>query len=430
MAYDPGEGGGGSDSPFIPRLLPEGKPVIEYGRVFSSLTPFGLHFEFRPIAIENWSESIEGDTSVEIIIDDETMSKFMAVYDGPFSLIISLIASGQIRRRVDIAYVGGGYTWSNFTYDSYYVEHVVQEPRSRNWRISCVGAKEYLKKRLAIPAGRNTVNGTISQPDGSQEAKPIPASQILSFTGKSQKGIIAGLITETATLQALPIYWRPFGLTGSMQRTYLMKDFRSIKEAIDNLIDDQGGQDVIFDGGYGGRDNVSFLLTMANEIDRGIPVTTINMRNSDAFLPQVEMAQADSVNNLWTVGNANDGNVLLAHKVQAGTTGKVLLQVANTERNDIQTPAFLLQYTLGILEKSGSYVRTMSLTTGLTPKMFLSYAGNYLYFTTPERPELDETWWLIVNRTINMQSKTIDFDMEEWIMDNNGDGIPDREQSL
>lgn len=428
MAYDPGEGGGGVDSPFIPRYLPEGKPVIEYGRVYSALSPFALHFEFRPLGFENWTENIEGDTTVEVLIDEETFERINAVYDIPYSLIISLIASGQIRRRIDISYVGSGYTWSNFVYDSYYVQTIRQEPNSRKYRVVCVGAKEYLSKRLAIPAGRNVVDGTVSVPDGSQAAKPIPASQILTFSSKSQKGVIAGLLAETATLQAMPIQHSAYGLTGSMQRTYLMKDFRSIKEAIDNLMDDQGGEDVIFDGGYGTRENVSFLFTIGNEIQRGIPIVNLSTRNAEIFLPTVELAQADSVNNLWTVGNATDGNILLAHKVQAGTTGKILLQSANTERNDIQTPAFLLQYTLGILERSGSYVRTMALSSGLTPKMFLAYAGNYLYIQSPERPDIHETWWLVVSRTINMATKMIDFDLEEWVMDNNGNGIPDREE--
>lgn len=427
MAYDPGEGGG-VDTPFPTRYLPESKPVIEFARVYSSLSPFGIQFEFRPLAFENWTEHVEGDTTVDVIIDEATMARFNAVYDGPYSLILSLIASGLIRRRIDRAYVGGGYTWSSFVYDSYYVQTIRQESDGKNYRVVCVGAKEYLSKRLAIPAGVNTTDGTVTVPDGSQAAKPIPASQILTFSSKTQKGVIAGLLTQTATLQSMPIQYSANGLTGSMQRTYLMKDFRSIKEAIDNLIDDQGGNDVIFDGGYGSRNNVSFLFTLSGELERGIPVVSLNSRNSEIFQPTVELAKADSVNNIWTVGNATDGNILLAHKVQAGTTGKILLQSANTERNDIQTPDFLLQYALGILEKSGSYVRTMALTSGLTPKMFLAYAGNYLYIQSPEQPDIHETWWLVASRTINMSSKTIDFDLEEWVMDNNGNGIPDREE--
>lgn len=428
MAYDPGEGGGGADTPFIPRLLPEGKPLIEYVRVYSALTPFGLHFEFRPRALQNFTEKIEGDTHVEVMIDRASMERLSEVYDGPFSLIISLVASGQIRRRIDEGYVGSGYTWSNFTYDSYYVQSIMQE--GDEYRLICVGFKEYMLKRLAIPSNRNSVDGVITTPDGSESSKPIPSNAILQFTSLSQKGIIAGLLNETSTLQAMPVGWSSNGLSGSMQRTYLLKDMRSIKEAINNLADDQGGQDVIFDGGNGSRENVNFLLTMANEIDRGIPVVELNSRTSEIFQPVVETAQAETVNNIWTVGNASDGNIILGHKIQAGTSGKILLQAANTERNDIQTPDFLLQYTIGILERAGSYVRTMSLNSGLTPKMFLAYAGNYLYMKNPERPEIDQTWWLVVERKIDMTGKRIEFDLEEWIMDNNGDGIPDREQSL
>lgn len=425
MAYDPGEGGG-VDTPFVPYYLPEGKPVIEYVRIYSALSPFGLHFEFRPLGFENWTESAEGDTTIDVLIDEATMSRFSEIYDGPYSKIISLIASGKIKRRLDRHVAGGGTSWSSFVYDSYYVQQVRQEPNSRIYRMVCVGAKEYLSKRLAIPTGMNTTDGTVTVPDGSQAAKPIPSSQILSFTNKTQKGIIAGLIAETATLQALPIQYNSNDLAGTMARTYLFKDFRSIKEAIDNLIDDQGGQDVVFDGGRGTRDNVLFQFTTGGTLERGIPTVDLNSRNSEIFVPAVELAKADSVNNIWAVGNATDGNILLAHKVQAGTTGKILLQTANTERNDIQTPAFLLQYAMGILERSGSYVRTMALTSGLTPKMFLAYTGNYLYIQSPEDPDIHETWWLVVNRTIDTAAKKIDFDLEEWVMDNNGNGIPDR----
>jgi hypothetical protein len=385
-----------------------------------------LQFEFRPRGFENWNEKVEGDTHVEILIDEQTMARFDSIYDGPYSLIISLNASGPIRRRIDNAAAGGGFQWSSFTYDSYYVEQVFQE--GSTFRLICVGFKEYMKKRLAIPANRDTVSGVITTPDGSDASKPIPSNAILQLSSRSQKGVIAGLLTETATLQALPVSWTSNDLTGIMQRTYLLKDMRSIKEAMNNLADDQGADDVVFDGGYGSRSNVSFLMAMNSGLERGIPVIDINSRTSSVFLPAVETAQADTVNNIWTVGNASDGNIILGHKVQAGTTGRVLLQGADTQRNDIQTPDFLLQYTLGILAKSGSYVRTMSLQSGLTPEMFLGYCGNMLYFKSPERPEIHQTWWNIVERTIDFAGKKISFDLEEWVMDNNGDGIPDREQ--
>lgn len=421
-------GGGGADKPFPVLYLPEGKPVIDYCRVYSALAPYGLQFEFRPTGFENWIEKIEGDTQVDVIIDEATFARIDPVYDGPFSLIISLNASGPIRRRIDNAQAGGGASWSSFTYDSYYVQAIMQE--GSRYRLSCVGFKEYMSKRLAIPSNRDAVDGVITTPDGSDAAKPIPSNAILQLSSRTQKGIIAGLLTETATLQALPVSWTSFSTSGDMQRTYLLKDMRSIKEAINNLADDQGAADVVFDGGYGSRNNVGFLLSLSSALERGIPTVSLNSRTSEIFLPNVETAQADTVNNVWTVGNASDGNIILGHKVQAGTTGKILLQAADMQRNDIQTPDFLLQYTLGVLAKSGSYVRTMALNSGLTPKMFLAYCGNYLYIQSPERPELHKTSWRVVERTIDMGAKRITFDLEEWVMDNNGDGIPDREQTL
>lgn len=428
MAYDPGEGSGGSDTPFTPRYLPDGKPVIEYVRVYSALSPFGLQFEFRQNAFENFTEKIEGDTHVEIMISEATYAKFAPIYNSPYSLIISLIASGQIRRRIDIAYGGSGYTWSSFVYDSYYVQAIVKE--GSQYRVTCVGFKEYMAKRLAIPAGRNSTDGVISTPDGSQSAKPIPSDAILQFTSRSQKGVVAGLLSETAVLQPMPVSWSINGLTGSMQRTYLLKDMRSIKEAINNLSDDQGSDDIVFDGGYGSRDNVQFLMHVNSNLERGLPIVEINTRTSDIFVPTIEFAQADTVNNIWTVGNASDGNIILGHKVQPDTSGKILLQTADMQRNDIQTPDFLLQYTLGILDRSGTAVRTMKLRSGLTPTMFLAYAGNYLYMKNPEDQDIDRTWWLVVERTIDFTTKKITFSCEEWIMDNNGNGIPDRLESL
>lgn len=112
MAYDPGEGTGGTDSPFVPLYLPEGRPVIEYVRTYDSVS-FDFEFEFRPIAFENWNEAIEGDNTIDVLIDASTYENLMEHYDGPYSMIISLIASGRIRRRIDIAYGGSGYTWSS-----------------------------------------------------------------------------------------------------------------------------------------------------------------------------------------------------------------------------------------------------------------------------------------------------------------------------
>lgn len=424
MAIEGGGEGGGVDQPFPVTYLPEGRPVIEYAKTYFSVPPFDFHIDFRPIAFENWTEAIEGDTHIEILIDGSTAAKILSVFDGPFSMMTTLVASGKITRRRDNAQAGGGYVWRSFAYDTYYIMSITQED-NQNYRLICAGAKEYLSKRLAIPAGRNVVNGTVSYPDGSVSTKPIAASQKLTYTNKTQKGVIAGLLTETKILQDLPITWSTFNLDGDMQRTYLLKDMRSIKEAIDNMIDDQGGQDVTFDGDFG-----SFQMFVGYDLERGIPVVNLSTRSSEMFLPKVETAAADSVNNLWTVGNASDGNILLAHKVQAGTTGKVLLQTADTQRSDIQTASFLLSYTLGILIKSGSYVRTMALDTGLTPKMFLAYAGNMLFIQSPEYPDIDRTWWTIVERKIDMANHKISFDLEEWVLDNNGDGIPDREQSL
>jgi hypothetical protein len=430
MAYESGEGGGGSDSPFKTRYLPAGKPVIEYVRSYSSVTPFGLQFEFRPQSIENFNEKIEGDTRVDIIIDAKTKARFDPYYAGPYSQIISLIASGPIRRRIDIAYVGSGYTWSEYTYDSYYVQQIKQE--GDLWRVVCVGFKEYMSKRLAIPSNRDSIDGVISTPDGSQEAKPIPSNAILQFTSRSQKGVVAGLLSETAVLQSMPVSWSPYGLDGSMQRTYLLKDMRSIKEAMNNMADDATGTDIIFDGGYGGRSNIGFLMTPAGSLQRGIPTMTLNSRTSDIFRPDVQMAQADSVNNIWTVGNASDGNIILGHKKQAyfNPSSQVLLQSANMERNDIQTPDFLLQFTNGILQKSGTTVRTMAVKSGLTPDLFLCYAGNYFFLRAPEWQDVDRTSWQIVERSIDFVGKRITFMCEELIIDNNGNGIPDRLEGM
>jgi len=424
MAIPPPE----DPSDFVPVSV--GKPYINIIRVYNAVSPFDFQFEFRQNGMDNWTETIEGDTTVDLIVSEEIARKLQAIFPTAYSLVVSLMSDIKIYRRADIAYVESGVTYQNYVYDSYYIQSIRPIERSRNYIVSCVGAKEYLGRRLAIPSGVNSTDGTISVPDGSQEAKPIPSSQILAFTSKTYKGIVAGLIAETSILQELPIYNTGFGLTGSRQRTYLLKDMRPIKEAIDNMIDDVDGTGFIFDGGYGSRDFVGFLFTDAPSLERGMGTTKVTDRNSAIFTPSVELTQADSVNNLWAVGSASDGNILLAHKTQGDTSENVLLQLANTERNDISTPQFLLDYTLGILQRSGQSVRTMALRSGLTNEMFATFVGNYIYFMTPDHADINLTMWYVVQRKINTGSKDIEFDLVEVIIDNNGNGIPDRDESL
>lgn len=408
--------------PFIPPEDPSeqvpisrGKPYINTVRVYSALDPFDFQFEFRQNGIENWTETIEGDTTVDLIVSEETAERLQAIYTGSFSLIVSLMSDVKIYRRVDSAYVDGGLTYQNYIYDSYYIQAIMQIENSRNYTVSCVGAKEYLGRRLAIPSGINTIDGTVSVPDGSQEEKPIPASQILAYTSKTYKGIIAALIDETAILQELPIYNSGYGLAGTRQRTYLLKDMRAIKEAIDNIIDDVDATGFIFDGGYGSRDFVGFLFTDAPSLVRGMGSTRLTDRNSDIFTPNVERTQYDAVNNIWAVGSATDGNILLAHKIQPSSENNVLLQLANTERNDVSTPDFLLNYTLGVLQRSGQSIRTMALRSGLTNEMFATYVGNYIYFVTPDHPDINLTTWYVTQRQINTGMKDIEFDLVEIV---------------
>lgn len=395
-----------------------GNPQIELVRVYNAVSPFNFLFEFRPTAIENWRESVEGDTGVDLIIDERTSAKLAALYDGSYSLIVSLVSDMSIYRVTDRHVTTYGFGWSSYVYDSYYVQTVRQVESTRSYRLTCVGLKEYLNHRLAIPASRNTIDGTVSVPDGSQESKPIPSNQILSFTNKSYKGILAGLFDETNLLQQLPLGRTNNDISGTRQRTYLLKDMRSIKEAIDNILDDQDSPDIVFDGSFGDRNSVSFFFAEMASFERGMRVTQLNDRNSEIFRPTVELSQANTVNNLWTVGNAADGNILLAHKVQANTSGKILLQSANTERNDIQTPLFLLDYTMGILQRSGQTIRTMALTSGLTAKMFVAFAGNSIYMQTPDHPEINNSFWYITARRINTATKQIEFDLVEQIINN------------
>jgi hypothetical protein len=404
-----------------------GDPVIELIRAYTALTPFNFLMEFRYLGFENWIEKVEGDTAVDILIDEATAKKLLAIYGGSFSLIISMVSASLVNRVFDAANVGTKQTISNYIYDSFYVQKILPIENSSNYRLVCVGAKEYLAHRLAIPASQNTTDGTASVPDGSVDTMPIPSTQYLAYTGKSYKGIIAALIAETALLQAMPIGNTTFDLTGTNQRTYLLKDFRTIKEAIDNVIDDQLGIDVTFDGGVGTRNNVQFMFSPTNALNRGTVNIPINDRSSEIFKPSVELAQNDVTNNLWAVGNAAAGNILLSHKA---VSGGVLLQSVDTTRSDITTPQFLLDYTVGSLQRSGMTVRTLALKTGLTQQFFLAYVGNYFYFRTPDHMDLDldKTWWYITQRTINTEDKIIEFDCVEYIMDNNGDGIPDRDQ--
>lgn len=428
MAVDPGTGGTDTSTAGATGNS-TGDPVIEMVRAYKAVSPFGLLAEFRYLGFDNWTEKVEGDTTVDVIVDRATGIRLTNLFtDGAFSMIISLISSSVIRRIFDAGAGVSKLNVNNYIYDSYYVQAILPIAGSKNYRLVCVGAKEYLGHRLAIPAARNTIDGTVSVPDGSQEAKPIPSNQYLAYTNKTYKGIIAALLAETALLQAMPIGNTTFDITGTRQRTYLMKDFRSIKEAIDNMIDDVDGIDVTFDGGLGSRNFVQFMFSPTNALQRGNPTVMINDRTTEIISSGVEKVSNEAVNNLWAVGNAADGNILLSHKVAAGSTSKILLQTADTSRNDIQTPQFLLDYTLGTLARSGQQVRTASFITGLTQKFFLSYCGNYFYMLTPDHMDLDlnETFWYITGRTIDTESKTIHFDCIEYIMDNNGNGIPDR----
>ena len=410
-------GGDSLLSPVSPEI-PVGTPLFEFVRVYESVPPHGFKSEFRPMALENFNENVEGDTTIDIIVSEKVANGLLDNYwGGAFSLIVSLISNVYIHRVSDRAYTEVGNRFSSYIYDSYYVKQIKQEKDSRNYRLVCFGLKEYLRKRLAIPAGVDTTNGVVSVPDGSQAAKPIPVSQILKFTNKTTKGITAGLISESKLIQDIPVYWTLNGLTGTMQRTYLLKDFRSIKEAIDNMLDDEAGPSAVhFDGGFGSRDNVAFFFDEGG-LEKGYPVTQLSGRSGEFFKPNVETVENGVVNNIWTVGNASDGNIILGHKVQDGSTSQILLQEANTERNDIQTPDFLLSYTLGILSKSGASVRTMSLDTGLSQKMLLAFVGNYIYIKAPEEPQIDNSRWYITERTINMNGKRIEFDMVEVILE-------------
>lgn len=414
MAVPPVEGGGDSLLTPVSPDIPVGTPLFDLFRVYSSVSPYGLIKEFRPNAIENFKEDIEGNTTIDVIVSEEIATELLnGSWQGPFSFIISLASNVMIHRVWDRHITEVGSRFSSYIYDSYYVKNIKQEQNSRNYRLTCVGLKAYLAKRLAIPAGRNTVDGVVTIPDGSQEAKPIAASQMLKYTNRQAKGIITSLITETKTLQDIPVGWTANDLTGTATRTYLLKDFLSIEEAIDNLLDDDiGPSQIVFDGGAGGRDAPSFMF-QTDGYEKGYPYTTLSARSAEMFKPVIEEVENDVVNNIWTVGNASDGNMLVGHRVQSGSTSKILLQEVDTQRNDIRTSSLLNSYTLGILQKSGQSIRTMSLPTGMTQRMLLAFVGNYITIKAPEEPSIDGTSWTIVSRTLNMEAKQIEFDLVE-----------------
>lgn len=412
----PGGGEGGIDTlltPISPEI-PVGTPLFDLFRVYSAVSPYGLIKEFRPNAIENFKEDIEGNTTIDVIVPEEIATELLnGGWHGSFSFIISLVSNVMIHRVWDRAVTEAGSRFSSYIYDSYYVKNIKQEQDSRNYRLTCVGLKSYLAKRLAIPAGRDNVNGVVTIPDGSQTAKPIPASHMLKYTNRTSKGIITSLITETKILQDIPVGWTTSFLTGTATRTYLLKDFLSIEEAIDNLLDDDiGPSQIVFDGGFGSRDAPAFIFE-AQGYEKGYPNTILSTRSAEMFKPVIEEVEYDVVNNIWTVGNASDGNMLIGHKVQTGSTSNILLQEVDTQRNDVRTSSLLLSYTLGIIQKSGQSIRTMSLPTGMTQRMLLAFVGNYVTIKAPEEPSIDGTSWTIVSRTLNMETKRIEFDMVE-----------------
>lgn len=394
--------------------IPVGTPLFDLFRVYGAVDPYGLIKEFRPDAMENFTEDIEGNTTIDVIVSEEIATELLnSGWHGPFSFIVSLVSNIMIHRVWDRHVTETGMRFSSYIYDSYYVQNIKQEKNSRNYRMTCVGLKKYLSKRLAIPAARNTINGTASIPDGSQTAKPIPSSQMLKYTNRSPKGLIANLLLETKGLQDIPVWHSPNTLTGAITRTYLMKDFLSIEEAIDNLLDDQvGPSQIVFDGGAGSRSAPSFVFETGG-YERGYPFTSLSARSDPMFKPTIAEVEFGVVNNIWTVGNASDGNMLIGHRVQGDTSGQVLLQEVNTERNDLRTSANLLSYTDAILQRSGQSVRTMSLDTGLTQNMLLAFAGNYIGIKSPEEPNIDGTNWVVVSRKINMETKRIEFDLAE-----------------
>lgn len=411
--------------------------IIETVRIHSAISPFGAVAEYRPIAIEGWEETIESDNKVEVVIDRASALKLLEKnWGGAYSLIISLITDTEIERRqynfYEPADPADPPSYTSNIYDSYYITSIAPDERTSNYRLVAVGLKGYLQKRLAIPAARNTTNGTITVPDGTVNTKPIPASQILAYTNKSYKGIILNLINETRSLQDIPVYYytdhSSGDLSGTVQRTYLMKDFMSISEAINNMLDDQGAPSMItFDGGFGDREAVKFFFEAGHKpLDpdtptpniydffyKGVLTTKLNDQSSNIFTPDVESLSYKVTNNLWSVGNASDGNILLCHKTQGNPAAQVLLQEVNTENADIKTSTYLLNYTMGILQRSGQSVRTMTMKSGFTKEMLMACAGNFVEFTTPTQPEINGTRWRIVHRVIN--SKSIDFDLAEEI---------------
>lgn len=407
-------GPGGNLAIPVSPAIPVGTPLFDLFRVYHSVSPYGLIKEFRPNAIENFREDIEGNTTIDVIVSEEIATELLnSGWTGAFSFIISLVSNVMIHRVWDRHITEAGSRFSSYIYDSYYVTNIKQEQGSRNYRLTCAGLKSYLAKRLAIPAGRNSFNGVVTIPDGSQTAKPIPSTHMLRYTNRGSKGIITSLIAETKTIQDIPVGWSPNDLTGTSTRTYLLKDFLSIEEAIDNLLDDDiGPAQIVFDGGAGSREAPYFNF-QTDGYEKGYPTTILSARSMEMFKPVIEEVEFEVVNNLWTVGNASDGNMIVGHKVQDGSTSRILLQEVDTKRNDVRTSSLLLSYTLGILQKSGQAIRTMSLPTGLSQRMLLAFVGNTIGIKAPEEPSIDNTSWTIVSRTIDMETKQIHFDMVE-----------------
>jgi hypothetical protein len=405
---------GGWLRPQTSPLIAAGLPLFDLFRVYGSVDPYGLIKEFRPDAMENFTEDIEGNTSIDVIISEEVAADIMSseAWSGPYSLIISLVSNIMIHRVWDRNITEAGTRFSSYIYDSYYVKNIKQEPNSRNFRMECAGLKHYLSKRLAIPSARNTINGTVNIPDGSQETKPIPTSQMLRYNNQTPKSLIINLLNQTKNLQQIPVWHSPVPYSGSITRTYLMKDFLSIEEAIDNLLDDQvGPSQIVFDGGAGQRSSPSFVFH-TDGYEKGHVYTSLSTRSDPLFRPNIQEVEFGVVNNIWTVGNASDGNMLVGHRVQSGSSGKILLQEVDTQRNDLRTSSNLLSYTDAILQRSGQSVRTCQLDTGLTQDMLMAFSGNYISIESPEEPQVNGSW-TVVRRVIDMENKRIKFDLAE-----------------
>ena len=145
MAVPPVEGGGDSLLTPVSPDIPVGTPLFDLFRVYSSVSPYGLIKEFRPNAIENFKEDIEGNTTIDVIVSEEIATELLnGSWQGPFSFLISLVSNVMIHRVWDRAYTEAGSRFSSYIYDSYYVKNIKQEQGSRNYRLTCVGLKVYL----------------------------------------------------------------------------------------------------------------------------------------------------------------------------------------------------------------------------------------------------------------------------------------------